>query len=68
MHKHIHVLIVPTNMHCITLDGVPPDGTPITVHILIHGAIITLQFLMSGVTLACILVCFVFTLIFKKRK
>ena len=61
-------------IHCCVLccdlfsDGIPPDGTPVTVITLRSYAFFTYQFILPGITLICITACFIFTISFRKRK
>lgn len=56
-------------MYCLShIDGVPPDGTPVSVTMNIETAIIVVQCILTVISVFGIAVCLGFTIIYRKRK
>ena len=60
-------MVININGH-YAADGVPPDGTPMTVIDLVEVAVTVIQWILTTITVVFIVVCLGFNIIFRNRK
>ena len=55
-------------LYSLYLDGIPPDGTPISVTNAIHTAVIVIFDLIAALGIIFAICCLVFNLVFRNKK